>query len=135
MTRCWYKEPEKRLTFTEIYKRLDGDYDFSVNLPTIPQKGKEIHAYTTPPSLKQESNEKGKTDRKNLVIFCHDLFGKSSRFFNLHFDALIYFKILHNELIGSVTDQVPVNILNNLENGKNLLMCFLSYSRYETNTI
>ena len=61
MTKCWYKEPEKRLNFTEIYKRLEGDYEFTLDQPKISHREKEAQSssYSSPPSLKKEPEQKG----------------------------------------------------------------------------
>jgi len=60
MTKCWYKEPEKRLNFTEIYKRLEGDYEFTLDQPKISHREKEaqLSSYSSPPSLKKEPEQK-----------------------------------------------------------------------------
>ena len=66
MTKCWYKDPERRLNFTEIYKRLDGDYSFSVEkVPKKPRKAKEVPAYSVPPSLIPEPKKSGKSSLFN----------------------------------------------------------------------
>ena len=59
MTRCWFKEPERRLTFTEIFKRLEGDYDFIIEAPKVEKKKKDVRAYSVPPSLHSDSPTQG----------------------------------------------------------------------------
>ena len=60
MTKCWFKDPEKRLNFNEIYNRLQGDYNYSEEkLPKNSTKKKEEPAYSVPPSLKDAPNNSG----------------------------------------------------------------------------
>ena len=58
MTRCWIREPENRVNFTEIVKRFDGDYDFTIQRPQkAPQKGPQPN-YSVPPNAKASKQGK-----------------------------------------------------------------------------
>lgn len=63
MTRCWIKESENRVNFTEIVKRFDGDYDFTIRRPQkAPKKDPEPN-YSVPPNAK--ASKQGKTIKGN----------------------------------------------------------------------
>ena len=60
MTRCWFKEPEYRLNFTEIFKRLEGDYGFQMDVPKVAKKKKETRPYSVPPTRNSDPQNHGK---------------------------------------------------------------------------
>ncbi|XP_065062879.1 inactive tyrosine-protein kinase transmembrane receptor ROR1-like [Rhopilema esculentum] len=65
MTKCWFKDPEKRLNFEEILKRLKGDYEYAQeHVPKKPKKD-PVPTYSVPPSreLQPEPTTEGAPKR------------------------------------------------------------------------
>lgn len=66
MTKCWFKDPIRRLNFTEIQKRLLGEYDYSEEkVPKMPKKMmKTDPSYSAPPSLKDQPKTQSIQERE-----------------------------------------------------------------------